>query len=113
MADVLEAVVEEVKAKVTKVAEEVKTEVERVEQKLTAEESLFLRELELEFLKVQMGLKDLQRKAEAANQKYVAKLEELMAKYGIDKTKMNFDNVTNSFRATPKPAQAMAVASKN
>ena len=45
MADVLEAVVEEVKAEVTKVAEEVKTEVERVEQKLTAEEeSLFLRD---------------------------------------------------------------------
>jgi hypothetical protein len=113
MADVLEAVAEEVKSEATKVAEEVKTEMERVEQKLTAEESLFLRELELEFLKVQMGLKDLQRKAEAANQKYVAKLEELMAKYGIDKTKMNFDNVTNSFRANPKPAQAMAVAQKN
>ena len=56
---------------------------------------------------------EAKRKAEAANQKYVAKLESLIAKYGIDKTKLNFDNVTNTFRATPKPAQAMAVASKN
>jgi hypothetical protein len=88
-----------------KVAEAVK----RVRVEVSTEEQLFLRNVEAEYLRAQVQIRDVQAqlkdfvtKSEAASKRYADKLEELVKKYGVDKTEMFFDSLENVFKAAAK-----------
>lgn len=102
-------VVEAVEAKVKEVVTEVKNEAEKVVEdvvavvkktrvEITTEEQLFLRNQELEFVKFQVQIKDLNAAAKTKSDMYSAKIEELVKKYAIDKTEMLFDSIENVFK---------------
>lgn len=97
---------ETVVAEVEKVAEEVKSAVEtKVEEvvkaakvDITAEEKLFLREAELEYLKATMEIKRLTQITEEKSKSYTAYIESLLTKYGLTKAEYAFDAVVNAFK---------------
>ena len=97
---------ETVVAEVEKVAEGVGAAVEaKVEEvvkaakvDITAEEKLFLREAELEYLKATMEIQRLTKITEEKSKSYQAYIENLLTKYGISKTEYVFDAVVNAFK---------------
>ena len=97
---------ETVVAEVEKVAEGVGAAVEaKVEEvvkaakvDITAEEKLFLREAELEYLKATMEIQRLTKITEDKSKSYQAYIENLLTKYGISKTEYVFDAVVNAFK---------------
>ncbi len=108
MSEVLDKVLEAAKSaaetvatKVETVAKEVaeapKEELKKFVSLATAEEKLVLKETELEYLKLQMQIKDLQTKAEALSSKYKTTVDGYFEKYAIDKTKYIFDGLKSGF----------------
>ena len=97
---------ETVVAEVEKVVEEVKSAVEtKVEEvvkaakvDITAEEKLFLREAELEYLKAQMEIQRLSKLAEAKSKSYTDYIESLFVKYSLTKAEYVFDGAVNAFK---------------
>ena len=94
----IENVVKEVETEVKKEVEAVVEKVEAAVIEIKAEERLFLRECELEFLKSQVELQRLQKVAETKTKEYQSFVEKLVARYLIDKSKYVFDGVTNTFK---------------
>jgi hypothetical protein len=101
----VETVVEGAVAEVKSVAEAVVAEAAKVEEavkaalvQITADEKLFLREAELEFLKAQMEIQRLTKLAEEKSKAYTAYIEQLFVKYGITKVEYVFDGAVNSFK---------------
>ena len=100
------SVEETVVAEVEKVAEEVKAAVEtKVEEvvkaakvDITAEEKLFLREAELEYLKATMEIQRLNKITEEKSKAYQAYVENLLSKYRLSKAEYAFDAVVNAFK---------------
>ena len=97
---------ETVVAEVEKVVEEVKSAVEtKVEEvvkaakvDITAEEKLFLREAELEYLKATMEIQRLNKITEEKSKAYQAYVENLLSKYRLSKAEYAFDAVVNAFK---------------
>ena len=99
---VIEGEVKTVETKVETVAEAV---VAKVEEKIkaalvniVADEKLFLREAELEFLKAQMEIQRLSKVAEAKSKSYTDYIESLFVKYGLTKAEYVFDGAVNAFK---------------
>lgn len=99
---VIEGEVKTVETKVETVAEAV---VAKVEEKIkaalvniVADEKLFLREAELEFLKAQMEIQRLSKVAEAKSKSYTDYIESLFVKYGLTKAEYMFDGAVNAFK---------------
>ena len=99
---VIEGEVKTVETKVETVAEAV---VAKVEEKIkaalvniVADEKLFLREAELEFLKAQMEIQRLSKVAEAKSKSYTDYIESLFVKYGVTKAEYVFDGAVNAFK---------------
>lgn len=97
--------VEEVKKVETAVVEEVK----RVRVNIETEEKLALREIEAEYLRAQLSIRDLQnqlkdaaQKSDAAAKQYTEKIEVLVKKYTIDKAEYFFDSLENAFKTAKK-----------
>lgn len=102
---VVEGAVAAVEGEAKSVAEAVVAEVAKVEEKvkaavvqITADEKLFLREVELEFLKAQMEIQRLTKLAEEKSKSYTANIEQLFVKYGITKAEYVFDGTVNVFK---------------
>jgi hypothetical protein len=91
---VAEAVVEEVKAV------EAKAKAELVQ--LSADEKLFLREAELEYLKATMEIQRIQKITEAKTKQYQEFVENLFKKYVLDKSEYVFDGAVNVFKLIEK-----------
>lgn len=91
---VAEAVVADAKAVETKVEEVVKAALVNI----VADEKLFLREAELEFLKAQMEIQRLSKVAEAKSKSYTDYIESLFVKYGLTKAEYMFDGAVNAFK---------------
>ena len=100
-----EAVVEEVKTVAEKVAEAVEVKAKTFISLETAEEKLVLKETELEYLKIQMQLKDLQAKADTFATKYKTTVDEYFVKYGVDKALYVFDGMKSGFALIQKDAK--------
>ena len=112
MADVLEAIEGEVKTvaeavstEVAKVEEKAVAMVEKVEEKvkaatvqILADEKLYLREAELEFLKAQMEIQRIQKIAEDKSKQYTTFVEQLFTKYGLTKAEYVFDGAVALFK---------------
>lgn len=102
----IETVIEgEVKAVETKVETVAEAVVAKVEEKIkaalvniVADEKLFLREAELEFLKAQMEIQRLSKVAEAKSKSYTDYIESLFVKYGLTKAEYMFDGAVNAFK---------------
>ena len=102
----IETVIEgEVKAVETKVETVAEAVVAKVEEKIKAaiveikaEEQLVLRNLELDFLKLQMELQRLSKVAEAKSKSYTDYIESLFVKYGLTKAEYMFDGAVNAFK---------------
>jgi hypothetical protein len=99
------SVAEAVVAEAAKVEGEVKAEVAKVEAvvkaalvQITADEKLFLREAELEFLKAQMEIQRLTKLAEEKSKAYTAYIENLYKTYAITKVEYVFDGAVNVFK---------------
>jgi uncharacterized protein YqgV (UPF0045/DUF77 family) len=98
---VAEAVATDVKAveaKIESVVPKVEEAVKALEVKIVAEESLFLREAELEFLKLQMEIQRLSKLAETKSKSYVDYVEQLFVKYGLTKLEYVFNGAVNTFK---------------
>lgn len=100
-----ETTVQAVETKVEEVVNEVKQEAEKAEQsldkkivQLTSEEKLYLREVELEYLKAVMETQRLQKVIEEKAKAFPAYVDTLVKKYGLEKDKYTFDAVANAFR---------------
>lgn len=99
-------VVEEVKtvaeAVVAKVEEKVEEKAVVVEKAakvdITAEEKLFLREAELEYLKATMEIQRLNKITEDKSKSYSTFIETLLTKYVLSKTEYVFDATVNAFK---------------
>ena len=98
----IEGEVKTVETKAETVAEAV---VAKVEEKIkaalvniVADEKLFLREAELEFLKAQMEIQRLSKVAEAKSKSYTDYIESLFVKYGLTKAEYVFDGAVNAFK---------------
>ena len=108
---------ETVVAEAQKVTEEVKNAAEtvlaKVEEKvqekavvvekaakveITAEEKLFLREAELEYLKATMEIQRLNKVTEEKAKSYSSYVESLFVKYGISKAEYVLDATVNVFK---------------
>ena len=102
----IETVIEgEVKAVETKVETVAEAVVAKVEEKIkaalvniVADEKLFLREAELEYLKAQMEIQRLSKLAEAKSKSYTDYIESLFVKYGLTKAEYVFDGAVNAFK---------------
>ncbi len=101
----VKTVAEAVVAEAQKVEGEVAAEVKKVEEKVKAEvvqvvadEKLFLREAELEYLKLQMEIQRLSKLAEDKSKSYTAYVEGLFTKYGLTKAEYVFDGAVNVFK---------------
>lgn len=94
----VEKTVEAVETKVEETVAKVEQVAKKTVQEITTEEKLVLRELELNFLKVQTQIKDLSSNAEQMSRTYTAKIEELVKKYVIDKAEFTFDAISNTFK---------------
>lgn len=105
----VETVVKSIETKVESVAEAVVAEVKKVEGevvakekaavvKLKAEESLVLRELELEYLKAQTQIQQLAKVTEEKSKAYQANVENLFKTYVLDKAEYTFDAAVNAFK---------------
>ena len=92
------AVVAGVEAKVEAVVEKVEAVVKAALVNIVADEKLFLREAELEFLKAQMEIQRLSKLAEAKSKSYTDYIESLFVKYGLTKTEYVFDGAINAFK---------------
>jgi predicted DsbA family dithiol-disulfide isomerase len=99
------SLVQAVEDEAKKVETEVKTEVAKLEPavkaatvKIKAEESLVLREAELEYLKSQMEIQRLSKVAEAKSKEYTAYVEKLFKTYVLDKAEYAFDGAVNIFK---------------
>jgi hypothetical protein len=92
--NVAAAVVADAKAVETKVEEVVKAALVNI----VADEKLFLREAELEFLKAQMEIQRLSKVAEAKSKSYTDYIESLFVKYGLTKAEYMFDGAVNAFK---------------
>jgi hypothetical protein len=84
---------------------EVKQEVEKVSEKvkdtfvqIVADEKLYLREAELEFLKAQVEIQRLNRIAETKSKAYTDFIEQLFTKYGLTKVEYIFDGAVAQFK---------------
>ena len=100
--DQVEAEVKAVEGEVVKVVEEVKAEVvkvaEKVVQELSAEEKLYIREVENEYLKAQMEIQRLSQITQGAQKKFTDYVETLTKKYVISPVEFVFDNISLTFR---------------
>ena len=102
----IETVIEgEVKAVETKVETVAEAVVAKVEEKIkaalvniVADEKLFLREAELEYLKAQMEIQRLSKLAEAKSKSYTDYIESLFVKYSLTKAEYVFDGAVNAFK---------------
>lgn len=101
----VKTVAEVVVAEAQKVEGEVSAEVKKVEEKvkaalvdIKAEEKLFLREAELEFLKAQMEIQRLQKLADAKSKAYTEYVENLFKTYVVSKAEYVFDGAVNVFK---------------
>ena len=105
----VENVVNAVEGEVKSVAEAVVAEVKKVEGEvvakekatviqLKAEESLILREAELDFLKANMEIQRLTKIAEAKSKTYQEYVESLFKQYVLDKASYIFDGAANVFK---------------
>src|ERR1035437_4177647 len=65
---------------------------------VVAEEKLFLREAELEYLKIQVEIQRLGKIAEEKSKAYQAFVENLFVKYGLSKAEYVFDGTVNAFK---------------
>ena len=98
---VAEAVVTEAKKVEGDVVKEADKVVEKVKAAfvgLIADEKLFLREAELEFLKAQMEIQRLNKIAEAKSKAYTDYVEQLFTKYGLTKAEYVFDGAVAQFK---------------
>ena len=106
---VIEGEVKAVETKVETVAAAVVADAKAVEEKvvavvkpalvnIVAEEKLFLREVELEFLKAQMEIQRITKLAEAKSKSYTDYIESLFVKYGVTKAEYVFDGTVNAFK---------------
>jgi len=89
------------------VGDKIETKAKDLRVEVTTEENLFLRNVEAQFLRAQIEIRDKQReleatfkKSEVATKTYAEKIEALIAKYGIDKATQRWDNVENVFKPT-------------
>jgi hypothetical protein len=109
----VEKVATEVKDEVVKVAEEVKAaivpEAKKLKVTITTEEQLFLRNVEADFLRAQVTIRDLQsqvkdaaNKAAEATKIHSAKVEELAKKYALDTKEYVFDHMEAVFNLIKK-----------
>jgi hypothetical protein len=99
------AEVKAVEAKVETVAAAVEAEAKQVKAavvNLVAEEKLFLREAELEFLKVQVEIQRLSKIAEEKSKGYQTYVEGLFKKYLLEKGEYIFDGAVNAFKLIEK-----------
>jgi hypothetical protein len=98
----IEGEVKTVETKAETVAEAVVAKVEEVVKaalvNIVADEKLFLREAELEFLKAQMEIQRLSKIAEAKSKSYTDYIESLFVKYGLTKVEYVFDGAINAFK---------------
>jgi len=92
--NVAAAVVADAKAVETKVEEVVKAALVNI----VADEKLFLREAELEYLKAQMEIQRLSKLAEAKSKAYTDYIENLFVKYALTKAEYVFDGAVNAFK---------------
>lgn len=93
--------VEEVKAveaDLTKGVTAVKADVKNLSIKLTAEEKLALRDMEVVFLKAQQQYAQLENQMKEIRNNFQAKVDEFTKKYLIDKATYVFDGVALEFR---------------
>lgn len=97
--------VNKAETEVKTVAEAVVTEVKKAEEKvkaafvqITAEEKLYLRETELEFLKAQMEIQRLSKITEAKSEAYTKYVEQLFTKYVLTKAEYVFDGAVAQFK---------------
>ena len=88
------AVVADAKAVETKVEEVVKAALVNI----VADEKLFLREAELEYLKAQMEIQRLSKVAEEKSKSYTDYIKSLFVKYGLTTVEYVFDGAINAFK---------------
>jgi hypothetical protein len=88
------AIVEKVEGEVVKAEEVVKAALVSI----VADEKLFLREAELEYLKAQMEIQRLAKITEAKSKQYVDYIDALFVKYGLQKTEYVFDAAVAQFK---------------
>lgn len=93
--------IEEVKAVETdikKAVTVVKADAKNLSIKLTAEEKLALRDMEVVFLKAQQQYAQLENQMKEIRNNFQAKVDEFTKKYLIDKAEYVFDGVALEFR---------------
>ena len=97
--------VQAVEGEVLKIEGEVVAAAEKVEEvakaalvQVVAEEKLFLREAELDYLKIQVEIQRLGKIAEEKSKSYLAYVETLFVKYGLNKAEYVFDGAINAFK---------------
>lgn len=91
-------VVADVKEEAKKIEDKVEEKVKAAVVDITADEKLFLREAELEYLKAQMEIQRLQNITTAKSKEYQAFIEGLTKKYVVSKAEYVFDAVINAFK---------------
>jgi len=94
----IEKVETEVKEETAKIVNEVKAAVKETFVRLTAEEKLALRELEVSFLKAQAQYTQLEKHLKEISTTFQSKVDEYTKKYFIDKAEYVFDGVALEFR---------------
>jgi hypothetical protein len=88
------SVVEKIEGEVVKAEEAVKAALVNI----TAEEKLFLREAELEYLKAQLEIQRLSKITETKSKQYTDYIEGLFKKYALEKTSYIFDAAVAQFK---------------
>lgn len=98
VADAVAADAKAVEAKTVAVVEKVEAVVKAALVNIVADEKLFLREAELEFLKIQVEIQRLSKAAEAKSKSYTDYVEQLFVKYALTKLEYVFDGAVNAFK---------------
>ena len=83
---------------VKKVEGDVAAEIKAAVVNIKAEEKLFLREAELEYLKVQVEIQRLSKITESKSKEYQTYVENLFKTYVLDKAEYVFDGAINAFK---------------
>lgn len=101
----IESVIEEVKQEATKVVEAVTADVEKAVIEIKAEEKLALRDVELQWAKLQLEMRTMEKRAaeitkqlEVESAKFTSSVEQLAKTYAIDIKRYTYDAVLQVFK---------------
>ena len=94
----VETVAQAVEGEAKEAVADVVKEVKAATIAIAVEEKLFLRETELEFLKVQAEIQRLTKIAEEKQKSYTTYVENLFTKYALTKIEYVFDGAVNIFK---------------